>query len=121
GDDRDNVRGGFGGRVAGEPAAPSRRARAVTRRMRTRHYLPPRGDFVMGRTLCGRVRTDSGRLRGLAAHYALGSLGRRPEDVWQSTARWPGNVCSLWTTTPTSVSSCSRHSRTRASRSFPPG
>ena len=44
----------------------------------------------MGRTLCGRLRTHSGRIRILTTHVALGSLVRRPEDVWQSNARVAG-------------------------------
>ena len=44
----------------------------------------------MGRTLCGRLRTHSGRLRILTTQLALGSVERRPEHVWQSTARVAG-------------------------------
>ena len=44
----------------------------------------------MGRTVCGRVRTHSGRLRILPTHLALGSVERRPKHVWQSTPRVAG-------------------------------
>ena len=44
----------------------------------------------MGRTVCGRLRTHSGRLRILTTYLALGSVERRPGDVWQSTARVAG-------------------------------
>src|SRR3981081_3681979 len=53
-------------------------------------FVPPRSDFVMGVTLCGRLRTYSGRVRILTTQLALGSLGRRPKDVWQSTPRVAG-------------------------------
>jgi two-component system, chemotaxis family, chemotaxis protein CheY len=44
----------------------------------------------MGRTLCGRLRTHSGRLRILTTQLALGSLVRPPADLWQSTAQVAG-------------------------------
>jgi two-component system, chemotaxis family, chemotaxis protein CheY len=44
----------------------------------------------MGRTVCGRLRTHSGRLRILSTQLALGSVERPPEHVWQSTGRVAG-------------------------------
>src|SRR5256714_8661040 len=87
---RDGGRGRFRRCVPGEPSPPARRARTVARGMRTRDLVSLGSDLVMGRTLCGRLRTHSGRIRILTTQRGLGSLERPPQVIWQSTRRVAG-------------------------------